>query len=158
MTFEYQVSHFCNTLKNMKEITVLERLSFANPWSRESLTAELANPLNLTSIISFQSLSGTKLVGYCLTRIISPEAELLRIAVAPEMRRQGAATVILNGLLQKLQISQPVGRIYLEVSEKNQPAITLYRKTGFTEINCRPNYYDNGTTGALIFAKTIAKT
>ena len=157
MTSEYQLFHSYNNLVNRKEIIILERASFANPWSRESLTAELVNPLNLTSIISSQSLSGTKIAGYCLTRIIPPEAELLRVAVYLEMRGQGAATIMINGLLQKLQKMQ-VEKIYLEVSEKNQPAVALYRKTGFAEIDYRPNYYDNGTTGALIFAKTITKT
>ena len=155
MTSEYKVSHFFNDCINLKEISALERASFANPWSCESLSAEMLNPLNLTSIISSKSATKPEILGYSLTRIISPEAELLRVAVKPEVRGQGAAKQILAELLRKL-ISLQVEKVYLEVSEKNLPAIALYKKAGFSNINYRPNYYDNSTTGALIFEIVVS--
>ncbi len=155
MTSVYQVSHFFNNLANLKEIAALEQASFANPWSGESLSVEILNPLNLTSIISSKSATRPEILGYSLTRIISPEAELLRVAVKPEGRKQGAATKILAELLQKL-IPLQVEKVYLEVSEKNLPAIALYRKAGFSNLSYRPNYYDNGTIGALIFETVIS--
>jgi len=150
MTSEYQVFHFFNNLAKLKEIAELERSSFTNPWSCKSLSAEIVNPLNLTSTINLQSAAKSELIGYSLTRIIPPEAELLRVAVKPEVRGQGAAKKILAELLQKL-ITFQVEKVCLEVSEKNLPAIALYQKAGFLNISSRPNYYDNGTTGALIF-------
>jgi len=36
-------------------------------------------------------------------------------------------------------------------SLKNLPAIVFCQKAGFSNLSYRPNYYDNGTTGALIF-------
>jgi ribosomal protein S18 acetylase RimI-like enzyme len=77
------------------------------------------------------------------------------VAVKPEMRKLGAATKILEKMLQKLQTLQ-VEKVYLEVSEKNHPAIALYQKAGFSNISYRPNYYDNGTTGALIFEIVVS--
>jgi ribosomal-protein-alanine N-acetyltransferase len=150
MASEYQVFHFFNNLTNLKEITLLEQASFANPWSCESLNAEISNPLNLTSIISLRSAAGSTIAGYGLTRIISPEAELLRIAVAPELRGRGVATKLLGKILQELP-AFIVEKVYLEVSEKNCPAISLYQKAGFTNIGCRTNYYDDGTTKAMLF-------
>ena len=155
MTSEYQVFHFFNNPAHLKEISALERASFVNPWSCESLSAEILNPLNLTSIISSKSATKPEILGYSLTRIISPEAELLRVAVKPEVRGQGAATKILAELLRKL-IPLQVEKVYLEVSEKNLPAIALYQKAGFSNISYRPNYYDNGTTGALIFEIVVS--
>ncbi len=154
MTSKYQVSHFFNNLANFKEISALEQASFTHPWSCESLNAEILNPLNLTSIISSQSATKPEVIGYSLTRIISPEAELLRVAVKPEVRGQGAATKILAELLRKL-IPLQVDKAYLEVSEKNLPAIALYQKAGFLNIDYRPSYYDAGTIGALIFEITL---
>ncbi len=154
MTSGYQVLHFFNNLAPLNEITALEQVSFTNPWSCKSLSTEIASPLNLTSIISLQSAAGLEVIGYSLTRIIAPEAELLRVAVKPEMHRQGAATKILAELLLKL-ITFQVEKVYLEVSEKNLSAIALYQKAGFSNSSYRPNYYDAGATGALIFESVV---
>lgn len=154
MASEYQILHSFNNFANLKEIAALERSSFTNPWSCESLSAEIANPLILTSTISSNSAIGSEIIGYCLTRIISSEAELLRVALKSEMRGLGAATEMVEKLLQKLQ-SLKVEKVYLEVSEKNLRAIALYQKAGFSNIGYRPNYYDYCTTGASIFEITL---
>jgi ribosomal-protein-alanine N-acetyltransferase len=70
--------------------------------------------------------------------------------VAPELRGRGVATKLLGKILQKLPAFK-VEKVYLEVSEKNCPAISLYQKAGFTNIGCRANYYDDGFTKALVF-------
>ncbi len=157
MNSKFQVTHFYNNLTDLEAIVALEQKSFVPPWSRESLAAEIDNPLNLTSIINFRSAGETEIIGYSLTRIIYPEAELLRIAISPEMRGQGAATLLLNEVLRKLQ-TLSVAKTYLEVSEKNHPARALYMKIGFVKINYRPNYYDKDGTGALIMAASLTNT
>lgn len=157
MTSAYQVLHFFNNQALLKEIAALEQASFTNPWSCESLSSEITNPLNLTSTISSQFAAGSEIIGYSLTRIIPPEAELLRVAVKPEMRGQGVATKTLVELLREL-VKLQVEKVYLEVSEKNLPAIALYQQTGFSNISYRPNYYDAGTTGALIFEIVLSHT
>ena len=155
MTSESQAFHFFNNPAHLEDISAPERASFANPWSCESLSAEISNPLNLTSVLSLKSATRPEILGYSLTRVISPEAELLRVAVKPEERGQGAAKKILAELLRKL-ISLQVEKVYLEVSEKNLSPIALYKKAGFSNINYRPNYYDNSTTGALIFEIVVS--
>ena len=155
MTSKFQIFHFFNNPATLKEIAALEQASFTNPWSCESLTAEIANPLNLTSTISLRSAAGGRvIIGYGLTRIISPEAELLRIAVAPAMRGRGVATEMLEKILQNL-LTHQVEKVYLEVSEINYFAISLYKKVGFTNTAYRSNYYDDGTTGAFIFTADL---
>jgi len=144
---EFQVLHYYDGLITPLEIAALEQVSFENPWSHASLCAELANPLNLTSIIRIAF--GSEAAGYSLTRIIPPEAELLRVAIRPRIRRQGAATILLAGVLKKIR-SLKVEKIYLEVSEKNYRAVDLYQKIGFKITAKRRNYYDEGTTGALV--------
>jgi len=144
---EFQVLHYSDGLINPMEIADLEQVSFENPWSHASLRDEFANPLNLTSII--QIASGPEVAGYSLTRIIPPEAELLRLAILPRIRRQGAAAILLDEVLKKIR-SFKVEKIYLEVSEKNYQAVALYQKIGFEITAKRTNYYDEGTTGALM--------
>lgn len=150
----YYVSHHLGSLENLAEIVELERVSFATPWSQESLRAEIVNPLNLTTIIKSQPDPDVGILGYSLSRIIAPEAELLRIAVVPQVRHQGAGTRLIHEVLKKILLMQ-VKQLYLEVSEKNRSAIALYQKTGFSIETQRPNYYDNGTTGAIIFTLKI---
>ncbi|HIE06605.1 MAG TPA: ribosomal-protein-alanine N-acetyltransferase [Desulfarculaceae bacterium] len=148
----YVVSHSFSSLENLPEITLLEQQSFTSPWNRESLESELSNPLNLITVI--RSSSEAEITGYSLTRILPPEAELLRIAVRPQARGVGVGSVLLNELLQKL-FSLKIIQLYLEVSEKNRPAISLYQKIGFTVTGHRPGYYDNGSTGAITFSLAI---
>ena len=45
---------------------------------------------------------------------------------------------------------QDVKTIFLEVGEKNIPAIKLYLKFGFTEYNIRKNYYKNKESAILM--------
>jgi ribosomal-protein-alanine N-acetyltransferase len=149
---KYQLFHYRNNLRNLAEIVNLEQVSFQSFWSRESLRVEIANPLTLLSIIKVSS--APELTGYSLTRIISPEAELLKLAIRPGARRRGAATILLDGIFKKIR-SLKVNKIYLEVSEKNQQAIALYQKSGFNTTTRRPHYYDNGTTGALLMTLSL---
>ena len=148
----YVVSHSFNSLENLPEINLLEQQSFTSPWNRESLEVELSNPLNLITVI--RSSSEAEITGYSMTRVLPPEAELLRVAVRPQTRRLGVGSVLLNELLQKL-LTLKIAQVYLEVSEKNRPALSLYRKIGFTATGHRPGYYDNGSTGAITFSLTI---
>jgi ribosomal-protein-alanine N-acetyltransferase len=89
---------------------------------------------------------------YLCTRIISPEAELLRIAVAPAARRQGLGRRLLERLVADLG-RQAITTLHLEVAENNQPALHLYRQFGFTPAGRRPGYYDQGRTAALLLTK-----
>ncbi|MCK5680480.1 ribosomal protein S18-alanine N-acetyltransferase [bacterium] len=139
-------------LEKLVEIVELERAAFANPWSQVSLSTEIINPLNLTSVI--RSKSTPEILGYSLIRIIPPEAELLRIAVKPYAQGVGVGAMLLGESLKKLLDFQ-LNQVFLEVSEKNSLAIALYKKAGFSVENRRPSYYDNGTTGAIIMVLDV---
>ena len=148
----YVISHTYAEPDNLTEIALIEQQSFTSPWKLESLRAEFCNPLNLVTFIKAPSETG--ITGYSLTRLLPPEAEIMRIAIRPEFREIGAGTVLLNELLQHL-VTLRITTVYLEVSEKNRQALALYRKTGFTLTGRRPGYYDNGSTAALTFTLAI---
>ncbi len=76
-----------------------------------------------------------------------PEREILNVAVAPQFRRLGVATVLLRNELQS-------GMVYfLEVRESNVAAQTLYRQLGFEEIGRRPKYYSNPLETAIVMQR-----
>ena len=139
------------TLEDLPDILAIERDSFKAPWSKESLSSELADPLS--SIIIAKSSSSLYPCGYICYKIIPPEAELLRIAVRSECRQQGCAQALLSEMIRLVQLRE-VTTIYLEVSEINRAAINLYVKLGFSITGSRPRYYDHGTTAALLFCVT----
>ena len=74
-------------------------------------------------------------------------AEITFLATHPERRRKGEMQYLLEFLLQRLQASES---LWLEVHEKNFPALALYEKLGFQKVGQRPGYYRDGGA-ALLF-------
>jgi len=72
------------------------------------------------------------------------EHEILNLAVAPEFRRSGIATALLNHELTREAIH------FLEVRESNIAAQALYRKCGFVEVGRRPEYYELPAESAIV--------
>jgi ribosomal-protein-alanine acetyltransferase len=88
----------------------------------------------------------SELAGFMVTRITAPgEIEVLNIAVAPEFRRRGIATLLLDSLV--------ADEVFLEVRESNLPAQELYRKTGFQIVGRREDYYDDPVETALVMRR-----
>jgi ribosomal-protein-alanine acetyltransferase len=75
---------------------------------------------------------------------VSPEREILNIAVSRLYRRLGIATALL-----KHELSLKATH-YLEVRESNVGARKLYERLGFTEVGRRPDYYTNPTETAIV--------
>lgn len=100
------------------------------------------------------AVEGDRVVGYALTGLAGDFAELLRIAAAPEVRRRGVASALLDRACD-LARSDGAERLLLEVSEANEGARGLYRTAGFAEIDRRPGYYRDGS-GALVLERALA--
>jgi ribosomal protein S18 acetylase RimI-like enzyme len=95
------------------------------------------------------ALTGNAPAGFCAWRQVSPEeAELLNLGVAPEYRRLGIATALLDALSRAA-----AGDIFLEVAEPNTPAIALYTRAGWVSTGVRRGYYQQGTINAVVMKK-----
>jgi [ribosomal protein S18]-alanine N-acetyltransferase len=87
--------------------------------------------------------------GFCAWRQVSDdEAEILNLAVDPASRRRGVAGALLAAIATEAK-----GDIFLEVSEKNLPAINLYDHHGWVRTGLRKNYYDQGSINAVVMRK-----
>jgi ribosomal-protein-alanine N-acetyltransferase len=140
-------------IKSMESIHVpqvaeLEKLCFSEPWSKNSLTSELNNPLSLWLV----ALDGDCVAGYVGSQSVLGESDMMNIAVDPNYRRQGVAVALVEELVRRLR-ERGNHCLTLEVRASNDPAIKLYEKLGFVQIGRRPNYYRSPKEDALILRK-----
>lgn len=117
------------------------------PWSASEITALLATPNT--------HLFGKK-QGFALLRVAGPEAEILTIAVHPDMRRQQIAKTLLSELHTFAKTAN-VEEVFLEVANQNRAAIALYESTGYTRLGIRKDYY-TGPKGEHISAIIMSRT
>ena len=84
-------------LADLDAIERIERASYRTPWSRSMFASELAKP----SSLSFGAVDETgALVGYLVLSRYVDAWHVMNVAVAPEKRRQGVASALLQRLLE----------------------------------------------------------
>lgn len=131
----------------------IEMQSFADEhWSANQIKQQLLNQTAINIGVSVQD----DLVGYALVGSVLDEAELYQIALLPNVRRQGIASILLTQLCKQLQ-ERGIKRLLLEVREKNLPAIRLYESFGFMLDGRRKEYYltAKGKEDALLYSYNI---
>ena len=90
---------------------------------------------------------GEPAVGFALSRGAMDEEELLLIAVAPAYRGRGIGERLLARFMAEAR-ARGAERLFLEMREGN-PAETLYRRHGFTNVGRRRHYYRRGSAAPL---------
>ena len=134
--------------EHVAAVAEIEKLCFADPWSINSITSELNNPLSLWLV----ALDGERVVGYVGSQTVLDGADMMNLAVLPQYRKQGVGQALVNELVDRLK-QKGVICLALEVRQSNLPAISLYEKLGFVQVGLRPNYYRNPRENALILRK-----
>jgi ribosomal-protein-alanine N-acetyltransferase len=129
--------------------------AFARPWSRD----EVEQLIRQREVVSDAALTGRgkTLLGFVMSRIAPPEAEILTIAVDPAQRGRGIGRALLSHHLSRLAASG-INQVFLEVDEGNGPALKLYKRLGFQKVGQRPGYYamkDGTRATALIMRADI---
>lgn len=121
-----------------------------SPWTRKQLAAELENPLGWQLVA--EDLDHRRLAGYICGRSLPPEAELFKLAVLPECRRQGIGSRLLAEA-EKLLREKNVRHCHLELRQSNLAAAKLYEKAGFGEAYRRKRYYADPREDAVVMVK-----
>lgn len=85
----------------------------------------------------------TRQDGFLLGRVITDEAELLTLAVAPQARRAGCGRALTQAFVETAR-SRGALHLFLEVSADNIAAQALYRGLGWSEAGRRRGYYGTG--------------
>jgi ribosomal-protein-alanine N-acetyltransferase len=86
---------------------------------------------------------------FLLGRVVADEAEILTLAVAPPLRRNGRAMALLEAAIAHVRAAG-ARALFLEVSTGNTAARALYARAGFTEVGRRFRYYANGSDALVL--------
>ncbi len=128
----------------------LHMQGFHRPWNDGDFRSFL-NQSTIFGYIARPVGRGKKSAGFVLVRLAAGEAEILTIAVDKGERRNGVGTALIETVLRTLHQLR-AQCLFLEVDEKNNGAINLYKRLGFSLIARRPSYYDTeaGKSSALV--------
>jgi ribosomal-protein-alanine N-acetyltransferase len=91
--------------------------------------------------------------GFVLGRRIAEIVEIDLLGVAPERRREGCATALLEDLIER-EVSRGAEELRLELRESNQSAHALYARLGFVVVGTRSRYYPDGENAMLLTRRT----
>ncbi|HUB16264.1 MAG TPA: ribosomal protein S18-alanine N-acetyltransferase [Acetobacteraceae bacterium] len=112
-------------------------------WHEDAFALQLVMP----GVFGLVHPSG----GLLLARVTMDEAEILTLAVAPEVQRQGIGRALLTAGMT-LAREQDARSMMLEVAVDNKAAQALYRQAGFVEAGRRPRYYADGGDALILRA------
>ena len=115
-------------------------------WGEDAITIQLALP-GAFGLIDDRG-------GMLLGRMAADEAEVLTLAVAPEARRQGIATLLLRAAKAHVGARGGTG-VFLAVATGNAAALALYARAGFVEVGHRRRYYAD-LADALVLRARLA--
>ena len=128
-------------------VAEIEEKSFAMPWKRDDFWREAKNEL-ATYIVC--ELDG-KIVAYAGAWVSFNQAEVMSVAVEPELRGRGVGTILFGELIKAVKL-RGARAITLEVRPSNTAAIKLYKSFGLRSVGRRRGYYlDNGEDALIMW-------
>ena len=136
------------TKNDLDDLAEIERLCFAEPWSKQSLELLLKD-----GNFALCALFDGRVAAYVGVIAALPDADISNVASHPDFRRKGLADALLCHL--KLEAAKRfIDSIYLEVRRSNTPAQMLYQKQGFAVIGERKGFYKNPKEDAILMRLT----
>jgi ribosomal-protein-alanine N-acetyltransferase len=117
------------TEEDFVRVMEIDRLSFSAPWIENFFKSALKD------IFLVLEKEG-EIVGYVITCVCHDleKAVILRIAIHPDHRGQGAAVILIRKCLDML-VQRDIGMVELDVELISRGAIKLYEKLGFKIAN-----------------------
>ena len=116
-------------------VAEMEQQIFSDPWSEKSVMETVQQKQS----VCFAAEKAGHLLGYLLAYHAADEAEIARIAVQKEARRQGAAGKLMQALEHYCE-EHKMEKLLLDVRESNEAARSFYTKNGFVEDGIRRDF------------------
>lgn len=130
----------------------MEYQSFPDPWSQNSILETISNPQTICLLAE----KAGKAIGYLFVYTAVDEAEIARIAVVQEERKQGIGKCLLKaleGICRKKQIE----KLLLDVRESNQAARAFYKKMAFQEDGIRKGFYEAPPEDGILMSRQLLR-
>ena len=137
-------------LSDLDRILEIEQASFGPDAYDRNLFADFRHKCGDLFLVAVR---GRRVCGYMLTctsgRPVPDRAELISVAVDPQRRGQGIASILMDSTLRRLR-RRKIARFRLMVKVTNQEAIAFYEKYGFARTRKVKQYYEDGADGWLM--------
>jgi len=117
------------------DVLRIEEASFPDAWPADAFDRWLANGAS-GHVLEREG----RCVGFFLVLLASDHLHLANLAVAPEARRTGIATLALQKI-ENIAWAYGLPRVELEVRETNLAAQLLYRRSGYRAVEIVRSYY-----------------
>lgn len=131
-------------------VAEMEQQIFSDPWSEKSVMETVQQKQS----VCFAAEKAGHILGYLLVYHAADEAEIARIAVQKEARRQGAAGKLMQALEHYCE-EHKMEKLLLDVRESNEAARSFYTKNGFVEDGIRQGFYVNPSEDAVLMSRQL---
>jgi ribosomal-protein-alanine N-acetyltransferase len=135
------------TYADLPRVVAIERASFPAPWSLAMFVLELSKPGG----ICLAAVQDDDIAGYLVCSRYDAVWHLMNVAVAPERRRDGIGSALVQAMLDRLPAR---AQVTLEVRRSNAGAIAMYERFDFRAAGVRRRYYQDNGEDALIMWRT----
>ena len=122
-------------LGDVPQVSELEHQSFENPWQEDFF-----NDCLEAGYCCWVLEQDGVIQAYGVMSLEARIAHILNLCVRAESRGRGLGHRLLLALLD-LAREEWAGAVVLEVRSTNEPALQLYRRMGFKQVDIRKNYY-----------------
>lgn len=137
-------------VEDSSAVAEMEQQIFSDPWSEKSVMETVQQKQS----VCFAAEKAGHLLGYLLAYHAADEAEIARIAVQKEARRQGAAGKLMQALEHYCE-EHKMEKLLLDVRESNEAARSFYTKNGFVEDGIRQGFYTNPSEDAVLMSRQL---
>ncbi len=132
--------------RDAREIMVIERERFPEPWSLGMLLDEMGNAATRRYTVAIEA---GRLLGYLGVMYVIDELHVNTLGVRADAEGRGVATALLDEAFGVAR-ERGIARATLEVAVSNERAQRLYYRHGFRPVGVRKNYYEKTHEDALV--------
>lgn len=136
--------------QDVPSVALIERISFSTPLSETSFFDEILKSRSIAKVAVWDE----KVVGYMCSQCVLDEAHILTLAVHPDFRRTGIATLLVESIIVELK-TRACRFLYLEARASNRVAKRLYEAFGFKIIGVRKKYYVSPNEDGIVMMLEI---
>jgi len=118
-------------------------------WGKKHIADELRQPTGFQFVIRDPDGEAGKVLAFVCGRIVTGEAEILKLNVAEAARFKGLGYRLLDHALRHCK-AHGAENCFLELRVSNLAARKLYEKRGFYKIGFRRDYYREPAEDAIL--------